>query len=119
MKASEPEGRVRNAISLFESKDAFSHHDLDGINLGDVPWKHADGTKVSAGLESFINKAVEKTQFLGSQDRLPLRDGYGAPATPQGGMGELMSGSSNEDTLKALYAFGFNEKEAKKIVHVD
>ena len=59
---SEPAGRVRKALAFFESKEVFSQEDLDGIELG--PLVHEESkTAISAGLASFVRKAVKKSNY--------------------------------------------------------
>ena len=117
---SEPAGRVRKALAFFESKEVFSQEDLDGIELG--PLVHEESkTAISAGLASFVRKAVEKAT---TRTTLSVHDGFSShsvgvrsPVTPMGHLPNM----PGEDVLKAMLELGLQREDKKKVekLHVD
>ena len=98
IRGSEVEGRVNRALHILSQREVFTPDDLEGADIKTIVGNQA----ISAGLESFLVKAIRQANTLE------------VPAAQ-----EAPHSSSADDCLLAIQALGLKTEKEKTVVHVD
>ena len=98
IRGSEVEGRVNRALHILSQREVFTPDDLEGADIKTIVGNQA----ISAGLESFLVKAIRQANTLE------------VPAAQ-----EAPHSSSADDCLLAMQALGLKTEKEKTVVHVD